>query len=187
MIGRRWIDTRSGSRPSRVPDFISYRIVGLKRLQEAVDLAPGFVADRNAIALRASVDLVEKNAEARMPRGPGHFGYHAFQKFFTRVEIGTGRSLQSRGIVGNTAPQARWGEGGTGAHEIRPKNRQAMLLGGSAGKGVDAVRLVAVVQHPGEKAQHTMRKALTASKGAIRGFFVGATLQVTHMIAGSGD
>jgi hypothetical protein len=162
---------------------IGYRIVGLKKLQAAVQAAPGLLANRNAEALRSSVNLVEGNAIHLTALGPGHFGFHARDRFRTEVRLFAERSA---GFVRTDAPQARWGEFGTKAHSIRPRRVRAIAFS-SAGRGVDQGLVVSMIHHPGEKARHTMRKSLGMAKPAIRGFFVGATLAVAESMATKGD
>ena len=155
--------------------FFNYRLVGLKRLQKAVQEAPGLLATENAIALRSSVDLVKTIASANEPTGPGHFGFHLRDSFYTRVTVGLRRST---GIVATNAVQGRFRDLGTKAHDIAPRSGKALAFDGI---------VVGLVHHPGEKPRHTLRKALATAKPSIRSFFVAATLRVTASMAGSGD
>jgi hypothetical protein len=162
-----------------MPTIMRSRIVGLKKLQAAVEQAPGILASQNAIALHSSVDLVERVAIAHTPEGPGHFGYHLRDRFFTKVRVGLWRSV---GIVGTNAPQGRWREFGTKAHDIGPR-----IAGGFLFMGARIGTYAAEVHHPGSKPRHTLRRALNSSRPSIRAFFVGATLRTAESMAVSGD
>jgi hypothetical protein len=85
------------------------------------------------------------------------------------VEIGSGRSLQSRGIVSTDAPQGKWLEFGTKAHEIAPRKGVALRINAGLGD-----QYASIIHHPGEKATHAARKALATTKPAIKQFFAEA-------------
>lgn len=163
---------------------ITYRIVGLKKLQEAVAAAPGAWALRSKQALDYSVAVVKGAVVAGEVGGPGHFGYHLRDRWSTRVEIGSGRSLQSRGIVSTDAPQGRWLEFGTKAHEIAPKKGTALRI---AGLGTGGDQYASIIHHPGEKATHAARKALATTKPAIKQFFAEAVEDLAKSMATEGD
>jgi hypothetical protein len=154
---------------------ITYKIVGLKKLQAATRQAPGILSIRTNEAMHRSVELVESLARIGSPEGPGHFGYHESERWSTRVRSGPRRLV---GVVSNSAAQARWREFGTQAHDIRPKSAAALKIGG---------RFVSFAHHPGVKAKHTGKKALTASRSAITVFFTDALKGVTQSLATSGD
>jgi hypothetical protein len=154
---------------------IKYRLVGLKKLQEATHQAPGVLATRNAEAMQRSVALVRGIVVADTPTGPGHFGMHLVDRFSTRVRFGTKRIV---GVISTDAPQGRWRERGTRAHDIAPRKGNALKVGSG---------FAMVVHHPGAKARHTMKKAFAASKGAIKVFFIDAARGVAQSMATSGD
>lgn len=156
--------------------YFTYRLVGLKRLQTAIQAAPGLMASENAIALRSSVELVKSIAEANTPIGPGHFGYHLRERWHASVQVGLKRSI---GKVSTDAPQGRWREFGTKAHDIHDRIAAFDTFRRQGGDQV--------LHHPGEKPRHALRKALNAAKPTIRAYFVGATLRVSQSMAGSGD
>jgi hypothetical protein len=154
---------------------IKYKIVGLKKLQKAVHEAPGIMFNKNIEAMHRSVDLVAGLLIADTPMGPGHFGFHERDRWSTRVRVGPRRIV---GVVANSAAQSRWREFGTKAHEIAPKKASVLKIGDT---------FATVVHHPGEKARHSTKKALAASKSAIKVFFVDAARGVTQHMATSGD
>ena len=154
---------------------ITYKIVGLKKLQKATNEAPGQFFARNALAMQSSVDLVERLLIGETPEGPGHFGYHERERWSARVRVGPRRVV---GVVANSSPQARWREVGTKAHDIMPKKGSVLKIGD---------QYVAIVHHPGAKARHSTKKALAASKGAIKVFFTDAARGVLQNMATSGD
>lgn len=154
---------------------IKYRVVGLKKLQAALTAAPGLVASENAWALNASVSQVEANYKALMPLGPGHFGFHARDRVFHRLELRRARAV---GLVGTDASQAVWREFGTEMHRIPKTGFKPLRIG-------DNVR--AWAWHPGEKKFRTMRTALKIAKPAIRAFFALSTNHLTKSLATSGD
>jgi hypothetical protein len=154
---------------------IKYRLVGLKKLQAATRQAPGVLANRNAEAMQRSVHLLKDEILIGTPEGPGHFGFHLKDRFSTRVRFGAKRIV---GVVATDAVQGRWREKGTRAHDIAPRKASALKIGSG---------FVTIVHHPGAKARHTMRNALTASKGAIKVFFADAARGVAQSLATSGD
>lgn len=169
--------------------MLKYRIAGLAKLQKAVAAAPGELASQEVIALKSSVDLVKRNVIMRTHRGPGHFGFHMADRWVTSVTL---RLRKTVGRLMTDAPQARWLETGTKAHDIRPSKAQALTLtAGVAGSGLlgqDVLAgVVSVVHHPGEKARHDLRGAYRSALPTIRGYFVGALQQAAKSMATSGD
>lgn len=155
--------------------MLTYKIVGLRKLQLATKQAPGVFFNRQVEAMHRSVDLVEGVARLATRTGPGHFGFHMVDRYWTLVRPGPRRMV---GVIANSSVQARFGEFGTKPHEIHAKHGALKL-----GDGHYAM----VVQHPGVKARHLMRKSLAASKGAIKVFFVDAANGVAQSMATSGD
>lgn len=169
--------------------MLKYHLAGLTKLLKAVNAAPGELANQEAIALKSSVDLVKRNVIMRTHRGPGHFGYHMVERWVTSVVVQLRRSV---GLLKTDAPQARWLEEGTKAHEIRPSKAQALSLSaGIAGRGLLGQDVLAgvfsVVHHPGEKARHDLRSAYRSALPTIRGYFVGALQRAAKSMATSGD
>lgn len=151
---------------------ITYSIPGLSKLQQAVHLAPGQIATRDAMAIESSLQLVKGGLESEIATGPGHFGFHARYSLFTK--IATGRAIT--GTLYTLAPQLRWEEAGTRVHEISPRHAGALFLPAFG-------RLVAVVRHPGERARHLFKNRLSSMKSSISGIFADATQQVVDQIA----
>lgn len=152
----------------------SYSIPGLAKLQQALRVAPGQVASSEAVAMQSSLDLVKGVVEANIGTGPAHFGFHARDQVFTKVSAGQ----RVAGTLYTTAPQLRWEETGTRAHEISPDGRSALYLSKS---GIFA----AVVHHPGERARHTFRNALAASRSSIQAAFAKAIQGIADQLASS--
>jgi hypothetical protein len=156
---------------------ITYKIVGLRKLQNATRLAPAVLYNREIEAMKRSVSLLEGLLVASSPHGPGHFGFHMIDRWSTRVATGPRRIV---GVASNSAVQARFLDQGTRPHEIHAKPGTILWLRQTGG-------YAAVVRHPGVKARHIAKKALVASKGAITIFFFDAARGVVQTMATSGD
>lgn len=155
---------------------ITYRIRGLRKLQNATKKAPGVIFNRQTEAMHRSVGLLEGLAVLGTPHGPGHFGFHMIDRWSTHVYTGPRRIV---GVVQNSALQSRLVEFDTQPHLIPSTGHGHLKLGGQGWS--------TVIQHPGHKGTHMTKKALAASKGAIKVFFLTAAQGVTQSMATSGD
>lgn len=155
---------------------IKYKLVGLRKLQNATHLAPGILYNREIEAMHRSVNLVEGLLVGATNRGPGHFGDHMIDRWSTRVATGPRRIV---GVASNSTVQSRWFDQGTKPHEIHAKAGGVLKMG--------ELGWSTVVKHPGVKGRHIVKKALTASRSAIRVFFLDAANGVVQSMATSGD
>jgi hypothetical protein len=155
---------------------ITYKIAGLRKLQDATKKAPAVIFNLEMQAMHRSVDLLEGLAVMSSPRGPGHFGFHMIDRWSTHVSTGPRRIV---GVVQNSAVQARLTEFDTRPHLIKSTGHGHLKMGEQGWS--------TVIQHPGHKGTHMTKKALSASRGAIRVFFLTAAKGVTQSMATSGD
>lgn len=144
---------------------ITYRVKRFAALEKELTTAPELVQGINRDALGHAVELVKALGQDAMPTGPGHFGFHAKERFHTSVT-----PLATTGIVAINAVQARWLEAGTQPHEIPHKSSFH----------IDDPR---IVHHPGERPRHLMRNTLRRANSAIKAMFKDAIREAVQAMA----
>lgn len=127
------------------------RVKGLSDLNRFFDALPEKYA-RNVArgGVRAGANVIATEARANIRSQSGRLA--------ADVKVGTrARGMTVKGYVRNKLFYASFVEFGTAPHKIRPKNRQALSIGGFFAKSVE---------HPGAKPHPYMRPALDRQAGA---------------------
>ena len=151
--------------------MFTVQVLGLERLQAALNTVPEVVRAAQAEAMRLSVLTVEGEAKGRVPRRTGRL----FSSISSKVEpLPNGME----GRVGTSVEYAHAVEFGARAHVIAPVQAQVLAFE-IAGRRVYAAQ----VHHPGNPPKAFLRPALEHSLTAIRGYFQEAVTKVTAHLA----
>lgn len=144
---------------------IKIHIKNLPQIRRAFKLAPALMAKNLDSAIRKTVFYIRARAVSNAPVRTGFLRGSAYSTFGNL-----------RGETGFKAKYAAWVHEGTSPYTIRPKSKKALFWKGAG-------HPVAMVSHPGIRANPFMRRAINDSQNQVDGFFTGAVQDTLDTIA----